>query len=163
MARHALDLTRELPKGGGESVDLYHCGLFAVLAGKKDEGLDFLIAAKGAAETEGNHGLLPEILLNVGQVRLSQEDWEGGKAALEQALTLARVRKDRTRELRILEHLGLLLGAAGDHAGAALRFKEATERALGPQAKQYRKELRRRMAQEQRKAKELEAGPSQEG
>ena len=161
MARHALELTRELGKGG-ESVDLYHCGLFAVLAGKKDEGLDFLTAARGAAEAEGNAGLMPEILLNIGQVRMSQEDWEGGKAALEQALALARERKDRTRELRVLEHLGLLLGASGEHAAAAARFKEATERALGPQAKQYRKELRRRMVQEQRKAKEVASSAAEE-
>ena len=161
MARHALDLTRELAKGGGESVDLYHCGLFAVLAGKKDEGLDFLMAAKTAAEAEGNAGLLPEILLNVGQVRMSQEDWEGGRTALEQALALARTRKDRLRELRVLEHLGLLLSSAGEHGAAAGRFKEAMERALGPQAKPFRKELRRRMAQEQRRAKEAAAAAAE--
>jgi len=163
MARHALDLTREAGQGG-ESVDLYHCGLFAVLAGKKEEGLDFLVAARTAAEAEGNQGLMPEILLNTGQVRMALEDFEGGRGALEQGLALARERKDRVRELRALEHLGLLLSASGDHAGAAARFKEAAERALGPRSKQFRKELRRRMAQEQRLAKEAEkaaraAGP----
>lgn len=154
MARHALELTRELKAPGGESVDLYHCGLFAVLAGKRSEGLDFLMAARTAAMAEGNGGLLPEILLNVGQVKMSQEDWDGGRTALEQALAMARERKDRVRELRVLEHLGMLLSASGDHAGAAGRFKEAAERALGPQARQFRKELRKRMAQEQRLAKE---------
>ncbi len=157
MARHALKLTRELGGTPQEAVDLYHCGLFSVLAGNKDEGLDFLEAARAAAEAEGNAPLLPEILFNVGQVKLAREDWKGSRAALDEALGLARARKDRTRELRILEHLGVLASSSGDHAGAATRFKEAADRAVGPQAKQFRKELRKRIAQEQRKAKQAES------
>lgn len=152
MARHALELTREIGKGGGESIDLYHCGVFSIVAGKADEGLDFLLAAKAAAEAEGNTPLLPEILLNVGQVRIARADWEGARTALEQALALSRERKDRGREIRILEHLGQMLAASGDHLGAAARYREAADRALGPQAKQLRRDLRKRMAQEQRKA-----------
>ena len=68
-----------------------------------------------------------------------------------------RDRNDQVRELRILDHLGRLLSAAGDHAGAAGRFKEAADRAVGPQAKEFRKALRKRIKQEQTLAQTGEA------
>ncbi len=152
MAQHALELTREAAKGQGESIDLYHCGLFAVLAGRSDEGLDYLAGARAAAEQENNASLVPEILFNVGQVKMSNEDWPGGEAAFEQALGLARGAKDKTRELRILEHLGLLLSLKGDLQGAIERWKEASNKAVGPQAKNFRKDLRRRISEAQKRA-----------
>jgi len=152
MAKHALELTREVAKGQGESVDLYHCGLFAVLAGKTDEGLDYLTGARTAAEQENNPTLVPEILFNVGQVKMSNEDWTGGEAAFEQALGLARGGKDKSRELRILEHLGLLLSLKGDLQGAITRWKEASDKAVGPQSKDFRKDLRRRISEAQKRA-----------
>ena len=152
MAQHALELTREVAKGQGESIDLYHCGLFAVLAGKSEEGLDYLAGARTAAEQENNPSLVPEILFNVGQVKMSNEDWPGGEAAFEQALGLARGAKDKTRELRILEHMGLLLSLKGDLKGAIARWKEASDKAVGPQAKNFRKDLRRRISEAQRRA-----------
>ncbi len=161
MARHALELTREVAKGAGESVDLYHCGLFSVLSGKNEEGLDFLQAARAAAESEGNVSLQPEILFNIGQVKLSQGDNAAGQATFEEALALARTAKDRGRELRILEHLGAVASASGDHDGAVVRFKEAASRAVGPQSKQFRKDLRKRIQAEQRKAAEVRKAQQQ--
>lgn len=149
MARHALDLTRELGLQDQEDVDLYHCGIFAVLAGKTTDGMDYLQAAKTSLEKQDNSGLLPEVLFNLGQVKLSTGDAEGGRQTLEQALGVVRQRNDKGRELRILEGLGLALSTMGDHDGAATRFKEAADRALGPQAKDFRKAMRARIAKEQ--------------
>jgi len=152
MARHALDLTREMGLQDQEAVDLYHCGLFSVMAGKREEGLDFLNAARAACEKAGDAVLLPEILLNLGQVKGAGGDFDGGRTALEQALALLRGKGDRYRELRVLEHLAGLLSLAGHHGAAAERYKEASERALGPESKEFRKNLRKRMAEEQAKA-----------
>jgi tetratricopeptide (TPR) repeat protein len=125
------------------------------MAKKSAEGLDFLNAARAACEKAGDQMLLPEVLINIGQVKGLTGDHEGGRAALEQALALVRARGDRGRELRVLEHLGVLLSTAGDHAAAADRFKDAAEKALGPEAKEYRKNLRKRMQEEQQRAKGL--------
>ncbi len=149
MARHALDLTRELGLEDQEDVDLYHCGIFAVLAGKTEEGTEYLQAARSACEKDDKSGLLPEVLFNLGQVKLSAGDADGGRTVLEQALGVVRQRGDKARELRILEGLGLALSNLGDHGGAAARFKEAADRALGPQAKDFRKAMRARIAREQ--------------
>ena len=150
MAKHALELTRELGRGPEEEyVDLYHCGLFAVMAGRPDEATDWLAAAKPGAEKAGDQGLVPEILFNMGQLKLAGKDFDGARGQLEEALSLVRQRSDKPRELRILEHLGVALSAGGDHAGAMKRFQEAMERAIGPQAKEYRKSLRKRIQQEQ--------------
>lgn len=159
MAKHALELTRELGGENQEQVDLYHCGLFAVIAKKVDEGLTYLDGARGAAEKAGDAALLVDVLYNIGQIKASQNDPDGAKSALEQALGAARTRKDPTREIRILESLGILLSGAGDHAGAAARFGEAADRALGPKAKELRKSLKARVAQE-RKLAEEEEGPA---
>jgi len=153
MARHALDLTREL--GGGEKeeyVDLYHAGLFAVMAGRVDEAEDWLKAARPGAEQAGDVGLVPEILFNLGQIKLSQQDFDGAKGHMEESLGLVRQRGDKVRELRILEHLGVTQSAAGDHEGAMKRFSEAIEKAIGPQAKELRKNLRKRLQAEQQAA-----------
>ncbi len=153
MARHALDLTREL--GGGEKeeyVDLYHAGLFAVMAGRVDEAEDWLKAARPGAEKAGDVGLVPEILFNLGQIKLSQQDFDGAKGHMEESLGLVRQRGDKVRELRILEHLGVTQSAAGDHEGAMKRFSEAIEKAIGPQAKELRKSLRKRLQASQQAA-----------
>ena len=149
MARHALELTRELGQPDQEDIDLYHCGIFAVLAGKPTDGADYLTAARAAAEKSERSGLLPDILFNLGQIKLSQGDGDGAKSSLEQALGQVRQRGDKVRELRILEGLGQTLSALGDHRGAGQRFKEAADKALGPQAKEFRKAMRQRIAQEQ--------------
>jgi len=150
MAKHALELTRELGRGPKEEyVDLYHCGLFAVMAGRADEATDWLTAAKPGAEKAGDEGLVPEILFNLGQLKLAKKDFDGARGQLEQALSLVRQRSDKPREMRILEHLGVALSAGGDHAGAMKRFKEAMDKAIGPQAKEYRKSLRKRLQAEQ--------------
>ena len=150
MAKHALELTRELGRGPEEEyVDLYHCGLFAVMAGRSDEAVDWLAAAKPGAEKAGDVGLVPEILFNLGQLKLAGQDFDGARGQLEEALSLVRQRKDKAREMRILEHLGVALSAGGDHAGAMKRFQEAMDRAIGPQAKEYRKALRKRLQTEQ--------------
>ncbi|GEM_PF-1839393 len=152
MAKHALELTRELGVENQEQVDLYHCGLFAVIAKKVDEGITFLEGAKSAAENAGDAALLVDVLYNIGQVKASQGDLDGARGALEQALGAVRSRKDATREIRVLESLGVILSGAGDHAGAAERFGEAADRALGPRAKELRKTLKARVAQERKLA-----------
>ena len=158
MAQHALELTRELGLEDQEDIDLYHCGVFAVLAGKTEHGLDYLQAARTSCEKSDKAGLLPEVLFNLGQVKLSTGDADGSRTALEQALGVVRQRKDTVRELRILEGLGVALSELGQHQAAAGRFKEAADKALGPQAKEFRKSMRARIAQEQSKAHS--AGPS---
>lgn len=160
MAKHALELTRELGRGAQEEyVDLYHCGLFAVMAGRAEEAADWLAAAKPGAEKAGDLGLVPEILFNLGQLKLSTKDFDGARGQLEQALALVRQRNDKPRELRILEHLGVALSAGGDHEGAIKRFQEAIGKAVGPQAKDYRKALRKRLQQEQQLASQQSAPP----
>jgi tetratricopeptide (TPR) repeat protein len=150
MAKHALDLTRELGRGEEEEyVDLYHAGLFAVMSGRADEAVDWLQAARPGAEKAGDGNLVPEILFNLGQIKLSTKDFTGATASMEEALGLVRQRGDKARELRILEHLGVAQSAAGDHDGAMKRFQEAIEKAVGPQAKEYRKNLRKRLQAEQ--------------
>ena len=152
MARHALQITREIEPGGREALDLYHCGLFAVLSGKKDEGLDLLDNAKSACEKEENPNLLGEVLFNLGQVKISMEDWGAARGNLEQALSLVRERKEKPRELRILEALGIALSGSGDHSGAVERFQEASKKAIGPSSKDFRKSLRARIAKAQSEA-----------
>lgn len=160
MAKHALELTRELGRGPAEEyVDLYHCGLFAVMAGRADEAADWLAAAKPGAEKAGDEGLVPEILFNLGQLKLAGKDFDGARGQLEEALSLVRQRNDKAREMRILEHLGVALSAGGDHSGAMKRFQEAMDRAIGPQAKEYRKALRKRLQAEQALAGQ-EASPA---
>jgi len=150
MAKHALDLTRELGKGEKEEyVDLYHAGLFAVMSGRPEEALDWLQAARPGAENAGDTNLVPEILFNLGQLKLSTKDFGGARANMEEALGLVRQKGDKVRELRILEHLGVAQSAAGDHDGAMKRYQEAIEKAIGPQAKEFRKNLRKRMQAEQ--------------
>jgi len=160
IAQHALKLTQELGLEKQEDIDLYHCGLFAVLAGKKEEGVEFLKSARTAAEANGNQGLLPEILFNLGQVRLAEGDFEGARGQMEDALGMIRAKGDRRRELQVLEHLGLALGAAGDLQGAVARLKEASDKAVGPQFKEYRKALRKRIAEAQSAASKVEAQPA---
>ena len=152
MAKHALELTREMGGENQEQIDLYHCGLFAVIAKKVDEGMTFLEAAKGAAEKAGDGALLVDVLYNLGQVKASSEDYAGAQASLEQALGAVRSRGDMTREIRVLESLGIVLSGTGDHAAAADRFKEAADRAKGPRAKDLRKQLRARFAKEKKLA-----------
>ena len=149
MAQHALELTRELGLEDQEDIDLYHCGVFAVLAGKTDDGLDYLQAARTSCEKSDKAGLLPEVLFNLGQVKLSTGDADGSRATLEQALGVVRQRKDTVRELRILEGLGVALSSLGEHQAALSRFKEAADKAVGPQAKDFRKSMRARIAKEQ--------------
>ena len=160
MAKHALELTRELGRGPQEEyVDLYHCGLFAVMAGRADEAADYLTAAKPGAEKAGDKGLVPEILFNLGQLKLAGQDFDAARGQLEEALALVRQGKDRGRELRILEHLGVALSAGGDHGAAMKRFQEAMDKAIGPQAKEYRKSLRKRIQQEQALASKESPAP----
>jgi tetratricopeptide (TPR) repeat protein len=152
MARHALELTRDLEPQGDAAVDLYHCGLFAVLSNKPEEGLDFLGDARKAAEQTDNQPLLSEILFNLGQVKISTEDWAAARGALEQSLAIVRDHKQKPREVRILEALGIALSGAGDHRAAVQKFEEASKKAIGPQAKDFRRGLRKRIAQEQSRA-----------
>lgn len=152
MARHALELTRELEPEGNAAVDLYHCGLFAVLSGKSQEGLDFLGDARKAAEQAGNQPLLSEILFNLGQVKIGSGDWGPARGALEQSLAIVRTLKQKPREVRILEALGIALSGAGEHREAVQKFEEASKKAIGPQAKDFRKGLRKRIAEEQSRA-----------
>jgi tetratricopeptide (TPR) repeat protein len=152
MAKHALELTREIGTENQEQIDLYHCGLFAVIAEKTEEGLGFLEAAKGAAETAEDGALLVDVLYNIGQIKASSGDLPGARSALEEALGVVRARNDKGRELRVLESLGIVLSSTGDHAGAADRFKEAADRALGPRSKQLRKDLKKRIAHERKLA-----------
>jgi tetratricopeptide (TPR) repeat protein len=152
IAQHALKLTQELGLEQQEDVDLYHCGLFAVLAGKKDEGVEYLKSARSSAEKNGNQGLLPEILFNLGQVKLAEGDFEGARGQMEQALGLIRAKGDKRRELQVLQHLGLALGAAGDLPGAVARLQEASDKAVGPQFKEFRKSLRKQIAEAQKAA-----------
>jgi len=152
MARHALELTRELEPEGNPAVDLYHCGLFAVLSGKAQEGLDFLTDARKAAEEAGNQPLLSEILFNLGQVKIGSGDWGPARGALEQSLAIVRTLKQKPREVRILEALGIALSGAGEHREAVRKFEEASKKAIGPEAKDFRKGLRKRIAEEQSRA-----------
>jgi len=154
MSCHALELTRELDDAGAEG-DLYHCGVFAAMSGKEQDGLDYLEAAREACKEAGAKGLLPEVLFNIAQIKLKREEVGAAKAALEQGLSLVQDSQERGRELRFLESLGNLLSISGDHAGAADRYRQAADRALGPQAKELRKNLRKRIAQE----KALASGP----
>jgi len=159
MARHALELGRELAAAGGqggpgsEAVDLYHCGMFAAMAGKTDEALNYLKGAEQACQDSDASNLLPEVLFHQGQLALVTEDLSGAQSLLERGLSLVQQAGDRNRELRFLEQLGTVLSATGDHSGAANRFKEAADRALGPQAKEFRKSLRKRIADEQKRAR----------
>jgi len=155
MARHALELTRELEPEGNAAVDIYHCGLFAVLSGKSQEGLDFLNDARKAAEQAGNQPLLSEILFNLGQVKIGSEDWGPARGALEQSLAIVRTLKQKPREVRILEALGIALSGAGEHREAVQKFEEASKKALGPQAKDFRRALRKRIAEEQSRASQV--------
>ena len=152
MARHALELTRELEPEGNAAVDLYHCGLFAVLSGKATDGLDFFGDARKAAEQADNQPLLSEILFNTGQVKISTEDWSAARTALEQSLAIVRAHKQKPREVRILEALGIALSGAGEHRAAVEKFEQASKLALGPQAKDFRRALRKRIAEEQSRA-----------
>ncbi len=147
MSCHALELTREIGDSGEEG-DLYHCGVFGVMSGKEEAGLGYLEAARAACKDGGAKGLLPEVLFNIAQVKLKAEDYGPAQSALEQGLGLVQGASDRGRELRFLESLGNLLSMSGDHSGAANRYKQAADRALGPQAKELRKNLRKRIAQE---------------
>ena len=152
MARHALELSRELEPESEGAVDLYHCGLFAVLSNKMDEGLDFLAEARKAAEKAGNRPLLSEILFNLGQVKLQAKDWPAARGALEQALSILADAGQKHREVRVLEALGIALSGEGDHRGAVARFEEASKKAIGPDSKDFRRALRQRIAQEQSRA-----------
>jgi tetratricopeptide (TPR) repeat protein len=152
MARHALELTRELEPEGNAAVDIYHCGLFAVLSDKSQEGLDFLNDARKAAEQADNQPLLSEILFNLGQVKIGSQDWGPARGALEQSLAIVRTLKQKPREVRILEALGIALSGAGEHREAVQKFEEASKKALGPQAKDFRRGLRKRIAEEQSRA-----------
>ena len=153
MAKHALELTQEL--GGdaaNEHIDLYHCGIFAVMAGKQAEALDYLGSARSAVEKLQNKGLLSEILYNMGQIKVAQGDVDGGKADLDQALGIVRAAGDAGRELRVMEGQGNILSVTGDHAGAIELFQQVLDRAKGPQAKQLRKQLRQRITKEREAA-----------
>jgi len=152
MARHALELSRELEPEGDAAVDLYHCGLFAVLSGKPTEGLDFFGDARKAAEKANNQPLLSEILFNLGQVKISTEEWGAARGALEQSLAIVRAHKQKPREVRILEALGIAHSGAGEHREAVEKFELASKMALGPQAKDFRRALRKRIAEEQSRA-----------
>ena len=155
MSCHALELTRELAKGGdegGEEGDLYHCGVFGAMAGKEQEALDYLEAARDACKDGASAGLLPEILFNIAQIKLQREDLGAAQSVLEQGLGMVQAGPDSSRALRFLESLGNLLSTRGDHSGAAARYKQAADRALGPQAKQLRRDLRKRIAHEQKLA-----------
>jgi tetratricopeptide (TPR) repeat protein len=159
IALHALQLSRELGLEAQSDVDLYHCGLFAVLAGKREEGVDYLNEARKAAEAAGRDGLLPEILFNLGQVKLVDRDFEGARQLMEQALAKTRERGDKQRELRVLQHLAMSLGATGDLAGAVGRIKEALELVPpGSQWKQLRKDLRDQLSQAQKATAALPEG-----
>jgi len=151
MSCHALELTRELGDGGEEG-DLYHCGVFGAMSGKEQEGLDYLEAARDACKDGATAGLLPEVLFNIAQIKLKREDYGAAQSSLEQGLGMVQDGPDRGRDLRFLESLGNLLSSRGDHAGAAVRYKQAAERALGPQSKELRRSLRQRIAQEQKLA-----------
>jgi tetratricopeptide (TPR) repeat protein len=151
MSCHALELTREIGDGGEEG-DLYHCGVFGTMAGKEQEGLDYLEAARAACEDDTKSGLLPEILFNIAQIKLKGEEYGAAQSALEQGLGLVQGGSDRGREIRFLESLGNLLSSRGEHSGAAARYKQAADRALGPQAKELRRNLRKRIEQEQKLA-----------
>ncbi len=151
MACHALELTRELGDGGEEG-DLYHCGVFGTMAGKEEAGLGYLEAARDACKDSAAAGLLPEVLFNIAQIKLKREEFGPAQSCLEQGLGMVQGGADRGRELRFLESLGNLLSTRGDHAGAAARYKQAADRALGPQAKELRRSLRKRIAQEQKLA-----------
>jgi len=159
MARHALELGRELAASGkqggsgSEAVDLYHCGMFAAMAGKADEAINYLKGAEQACQDSDATNLLPEVLFHQGQLALLTEDFPAAQSLLERGLGLVQKGSDRNRELRFLEQLGTVLSATGDHAAAADRFKEAADRALGPQAKEFRKSLRKRIADEQKLAR----------
>ena len=156
VACHALELTREIGDAGIEG-DLYHCGVFATMSGKEQEGLDYLEAARTACTGEGGRGLLPEVLFNIAQIKLKRDESAAAQSALEEGLALVQGDPNRARELRFLESLGNLLSIAGDHAGAATRYKQAADRALGPQAKELRRNLRKRIAQEKALASGAEA------
>lgn len=149
MAKHALELSREIGAGEkDEYVDLYHAGLFAVMSGRVDEAGDWLAAAKPGAEAAGDLNLVPEILFNLGQIKLSTRDFGPARAHMEEALGLVRQRdgNNKARELRILEHLGLAAAAGGDHDAALKRFQEALDMVpRTPDAKEYRTNLRKRM------------------
>jgi len=151
MSCHALELTRELGDGGEEG-DLYHCGVFGAMSGKEQEGLDYLEAARDACKDGATAGLLPEVLFNIAQIKLKREEFGAAQASLEQGLGMVQNGPDRGRDLRFLESLGNLLSSRGDHAGAAARYKQAAERAKGPQSKELRRSLRQRIAQEQKLA-----------
>lgn len=153
MARHALQLTRELGHANQEHVDLYHCGLFSAMAGKHQEAADFLTTARTSAEKAGDRGIVGEILFNLAQVRAMLKDWDGARGLMEQVIAGAKAAGDVGREVRAIENLGAILGASGDHRGAAERFTEAAHRAPA-EAADFKKAMEQRAA----RAMDLAAG-----
>lgn len=153
MAKHALDLTRELGLTNQEHVDLYHCGLFSAMAGKHQEAADYLGTARTAAEKSGDKGIVGEILFNLAQVRAMLKDWDGARGLMEQVIGNARSAGDLPREVRAIENLGAILGASGDHRGAAAKFEEAGTKAPA-EAADFKKAMEQRAA----RAMDLAAG-----
>ncbi len=140
LARDALALARHQGLTAAVPGDLYHCGLFAAAAGRRDEARDHFRQALEAAPEE-DATLRKEIQFHLGQMAMAAGDLDAADAALEQALQLARQVGDGARVARTLRAQGLVAERREDPASARTLYQAALDAMTAPALQKERADL----------------------
>ncbi|MCK6526080.1 hypothetical protein L6R50_00450 [Myxococcota bacterium] len=144
LAQEALQLTRDLGLKQQEQIDLYHCGLFSLAAGR-EEADSYLKEAARVARENKDRAILKEVLFNHGQLLHSRGDDPQAIAALEEALGLCRELNDRWKANRSQLVLGMAHERAGQRDQALVRYREALAGLEGPTAADEKKRLEQKV------------------
>jgi len=146
LAQDTLELTRQVGMEHLLAADLYHCGLFAVTAGKGQQALPFFVEARERAN-EAEHGLLKEIEFHLGQMYMVSGDLAAADTALASSLDHARLAGDRSREGRVLQTQGMVKEKRGDRDAAMDLYRKAIDQLEGPGHKKERSAIRQHMGE----------------
>ena len=146
LAQDTLDLTRQTGMEHLLAADLYHCGLFAVTAGKGQQALPFFLEARERSD-EAEHGLRKEIEFHLGQMYLVAGELDQADEALASSLDHARLAGDRSREGRVLQTQGMVQEKRGAREAATDLYRQAIDRLDGPAHKKDRSAIRQHLAE----------------
>ena len=146
LAQDTLDLTRQTGMEHLLAADLYHCGLFAVTAGKGQQALPFFLEARERA-VEAEHGLLKEIEFHLGQLYLVAGELDEADKALANSLDHSRLAGDPSREGRVLQTQGMVQEKRGAREAAQDLYHRAIDRLEGPVHKKDRSTIRQHLAE----------------
>ena len=119
------DLRAALPAVGWAPLAMALLARVRMSVGDVEEGKAFADAAVTRAEREGDLPALPSALIQAGEARRLEDDFDGATERFTRAMTIAEANGDQGPQALALRGLGLIARGRDDVAGATSLLREA--------------------------------------